>query len=61
MTVFHDMDDIPAWALKDITSLTELGILSKVNGKINPNSPLTREQTAKILMSLLEYQGKLKR
>ena len=60
MTVFHDMDDIPAWALKDITSLTELGILSKVNGKINPNSPLTREQTAKILMSLLEYQGKLK-
>ena len=59
MTVFADADLIPVDSLQDITSLTELGILTKTNGKISPNSPLTREQTAKILMSLLEYRGKI--
>ena len=59
MTVFADADQIPGDAVNDITSLTELGILVKTNGKISPNSFLTREQTAKILMSLLEYRGKL--
>ena len=60
MTVFKDESDIPAWAKSSVTALTELGILQKTNGKINPSSPLTREQTARILMSLLEYQGKIK-
>ena len=59
MTVFADADQIPEDAIDDVTSLTELGILVKTNGKISPNSCLTREQTAKILMSLLEYRGKL--
>lgn len=59
LTVFADEDQIPEDALEDVTALTSLGILSKTNGKISPNSPLTREQTAKILMSLLEYRGKL--
>lgn len=59
LTVFYDEDDFPSWAKSAIVSLNELGIIPKVNGKINPNSPLTREQTAQILMSLLEYQGKL--
>lgn len=59
LTVFADFDQIPEDAIEDITTLAELGILSKTNGKISPNSPLTREQTAKILMSLLEYRGKL--
>ena len=58
-TVFADADEIPTDALNDVTSLTELGIIVKTNGKISPNSFLTREQTAKILMSLLEYRGKL--
>ena len=60
MTVFNDENDIPEWAKSAIISLNELGIIPKVNGRINPNSPLTREQTAQILMSLLEYQGKIK-
>ena len=59
MAVFHDESDFPSWAKSAIISLNELGIIPKVNGKINPNSPLTREQTAQILMSLLEYQGKI--
>jgi len=59
MTVFADADQIPKDAVNDVTSLTELGILVKTNGKISPNSPLTREQTARILMSLLEYRGKI--
>ncbi|MBO5212380.1 MAG: S-layer homology domain-containing protein [Clostridia bacterium] len=59
MSVFADESDIPTWAKSSLVSLNELGIIPKVNGKINPNSPLTRAQTAQILMSLLEYRGKL--
>ncbi len=58
-TTFADGDEIPEWARASITSLCELGILNRENGKINPNSPLTRAQTAQILMSLLEYRGKI--
>jgi hypothetical protein len=57
---FSDGEEIPDWARESITSLCEIGILSSENGKISPNSPLTRAQTAQILMSLLEYRGKLK-
>ncbi|MBO5312750.1 MAG: S-layer homology domain-containing protein [Clostridia bacterium] len=59
MTVFADEDDIPDWARSAIASLTELGILTKTDGKISPNAPLTRAQTAQILMSLMSYVGKL--
>ncbi|MBQ8163719.1 MAG: S-layer homology domain-containing protein [Clostridia bacterium] len=59
MSVFADESDIPAWAKSSIVSLSELGIIPKENGRINPNSSLTRAQTAQILMSLLEYRGKL--
>lgn len=61
ITTFSDEGEIPEWAKASIVSLTELGILTKENGKINPNAPLTRAQTAQILMSLLEYRGKLSR
>ena len=60
LTVFADEDDIPAWAKSSISSLTDAGILTKENGKISPNAPLTRAQTAQILMSLLNYMGKIK-
>lgn len=60
MTVFLDESEIPKDAKASITSLTELGILSKTDGKISPNSPLTRSQTAQILMSLLRFNGKIK-
>ncbi len=58
-SVFADSDEIPKEAQDAISALTSLGILEKTNGKIHPNSPLTRAQTAQILMSLLEYRGKL--
>ncbi|MBE6674368.1 MAG: hypothetical protein E7596_04590 [Ruminococcaceae bacterium] len=61
MTVFADSDQIPEDAMEALTSLTDIGILEKTNGKISPNAPLTRAQTAQILMSLLEYRGKLKK
>lgn len=59
-TTFADENEIPSWASDAITALNQLGILEKENGKINPNSPLTRAQTAQILMSLLEYRGSIK-
>jgi hypothetical protein len=59
MMVFADANQIPADAKESIESLAKLGILTTTNGKISPNSPLTRAQTAQILMSLLEYRGKL--
>ena len=59
MMVFADANQIPADAKEAIESLAKLGILTTTNGKISPNSPLTRAQTAQILMSLLEYRGKL--
>ena len=58
-SVFADSDEIPNEAREAISALTDLGILEKTNGKIHPNSVLTRAQTAQILMSLLEYRGKL--
>ena len=59
LTVFLDSEEIPDNAREAITSLTALGIFEKSEGKISPNAPLTRAQTAKILMSLLEYRGKV--
>ena len=59
LTVFKDESEIPEYAKNAISALTEIGIFSKTDGKISPNSPLTRAQTAKILMSLLEYRGKI--
>ncbi len=60
LPTFKDANEIPSWASEDLGILCTLGILHTENGKINPNSPLTKEQTAQILMSLLEYRGKLK-
>ncbi|MBQ7353120.1 MAG: S-layer homology domain-containing protein [Clostridia bacterium] len=59
LTVFKDNDEIPEHAKNAISALTEIGIFSKTDGKISPNKPLTRAQTAKILMSLLEFRGKI--
>lgn len=59
LTVFKDEDEIPSYAKNAISALTEIGIFSKTEGKISPNAPLTRAQTAKILMSLLEFRGKV--
>lgn len=59
LTVFLDDEEIPDNAREAITSLTSLGIFEKSEGKISPNAPLTRAQTAKILMSLLEFRGKV--
>lgn len=59
LTVFADDSEIPEWAKDAITSLTELGILKKADGKISPNAPLTKAQVAQILKALLEYRGKI--
>lgn len=59
-SAFADFDEIPAWAVDDISSLNELGIIQKTDGKVNPNGALSRAQTAQILLSLLEYRGKIR-
>ena len=56
MTVFSDNDEIPSWAKGAIESLTEAGIIKKNEGKISPNSPLTKAQTAQIIMALLKMK-----
>lgn len=61
LTAFADDNEIPTWARSSIVSLSELGIIPRENGRVNPNAPLTRAQAAQILMSLLEYRGKLPR
>ena len=59
VTAFVDEEEIPPEAKTALKALSELGIFSRVDGKISPNQPLTRAQTAKILMSLLEFRGKI--
>ena len=59
ITVFNDMSEAPEWAIDALSALVELGIIPKDNGNANPNLPLSRAQTARILMSLLEYRGKI--
>lgn len=56
---FLDENDIPKYAKEALKALNEVGIISTENGKINPNSTLSRSQVAQILMSLLQYRGKL--
>ena len=57
---FLDESDIPNWARDSLCALNKLGIIATDNGKINPNNPLSRSQTAQILMSLLQFRGKIK-
>ena len=59
LPVFLDSEDIPEYAKDDISSLNKLGILTSIDGKINPNSVLTKAQVAQIILSLLEYSGKI--
>ena len=56
---FNDENEIPTNAMESLKALNSLGILQTENGKIAPNKPLTRAQTAQILMSLLQYRGKI--
>ncbi len=58
MTVFADDEEIPSWARGAIESLTEAGIIKKTEGKISPNSPLTKAQVAQIIMALLKTRSK---
>ena len=59
VNVFDENEIIPEWAKDALSSLIENGIITKTDGKLNATAPLTRAQTAQILMSLLEYRGKL--
>ena len=56
---FVDENDIPEYAKEAIKALNGIGIIQTNNGKVNPTSPLSRSQIAQILMSLLQYRGKL--
>lgn len=56
---FKDDDGIPSNARDDIYALCEAGIISCENGEIKATNPLSRSQTAQILLSLLQHRGKL--
>ncbi len=57
---FKDGEEIPTWAKDALLALNNLGIITAENGSIKPNNPLTRAQTAQILMSLLQFRQKIK-
>ena len=57
--VFKDDSDIPTYARDDIYALAEAGIINGDGGEIKASNPLSRSQTAQILLSLLQYKGKL--
>lgn len=57
---FADENEIAKNALDALKALNSVGIIQTEDGKIKPNNPLSRAQTAQILMSLLQYKGKLK-
>ncbi|MBE4908577.1 S-layer homology domain-containing protein [Bacillus luteolus] len=49
-------DTVRHWAQKEIETARELGYLhGKTSVKFDPNSPLTREQLAKILYNIFDY------
>lgn len=56
---FNDEKDVPMWAKDALTALNGLGIIETENGSVYPNKPLTRAQTAQILMSLLQFRQKI--
>ena len=58
LTIFSDSDEIPVWAKEDIDALCSAGIIKKDEGKISPNSPLTRAQVAQIIMALIKLKSK---
>ena len=59
-STFKNNESIPDWARSSLGALIEKGVIKRTEGDLKPDSPLTRAQTAQILMSLLEYRGKLK-
>lgn len=56
---FKDDETIPNFAKDDIYALCEVGIINGEGGKIQASNPLSRSQTAQILLSLLQYKGKI--
>ena len=53
LSVFPDAGEVSDWALPHVKSLVALGIVSGSGGKLNPRSPITRAEAAKILSRLL--------
>lgn len=52
---FADESEIPVWAREAIYSLNAAGIMSAVNGSIDPTSSLTRAQAAQLLAAAMAY------
>jgi len=56
--VFKD-EDIPTWAESALYTLTELGVLVPVDGKISPYQPLTKGDCAQILYRLMNLKEEI--
>ena len=52
---FSDSDDIPTWAGDAIYTLNHAGIMMPVGNAIGASSPLTRAQSAVMLVELMKY------
>lgn len=53
LSSFSDAEDIAPWAKEAMTCLVEAGIISGSNGKLLPNSHITRAEMAQVLYNLL--------
>ena len=56
---FADGSQIPVWASEAIYSLNAAGILTPEGGYISATSKLTREQTARLLAAVMQYEESL--
>jgi hypothetical protein len=54
--VFTDVSNSSAGASKEIEAAYRAGIVTGVNGKFNPNEPITRQQMAAMIIRAVKYQ-----
>ena len=54
---FNDSDTVPTWASASIDALYSIGVMSTVNGEIQPLAALTRGEAATILANFIEARS----
>lgn len=54
LSLFGDSDQVSDWALPHVKTLVALGIVSGSGGLLNPRSPITRAEAAKLLCGILD-------
>lgn len=56
LSLFADGAEVSDWALPHVKTLVAMGIVGGSDGLLNPSSPITRAEAAKLLCGILELQ-----